>query len=465
MSRWLAPVLVLGCLTAYADGPSDARLEEVEALRKRVQALEQQNRDILNALEALKGRLEAKPAPAPAPAGAPAPVPAPAPATQPLLPKEFLIGDTKLKMYGFLRVDAIADSSLMDRTIVPMYVRSEDPGAPAAVRARNDNSAFSIDPRLTRIGLDFDAGTPANLGYAKLTGKVETDFDTVNNGPSTESRQVPRFRLAYIRLAWPEDFTLTAGQQWDVISPLLPSVQSHSVLWNAGNLGDRRPQLTLAYEPRVGQGKWSFATSAGLAGAIDNNDTDTNNTIDGSQSGQPILQGRIGYARPLWVVGKDAALGLWSHQSEASTATAIYGMSRFHSESFGMDLMLPVTAKLTLKGEAWHGRNLPDVRGGITQGVDGWGRLIGSEGGWAELAYKFSDRWTLVSGYTVDNPANSDLLDQAGARSRNTVLYIGPKFYFGKFEVGVEYLRWETDYKDLKDGTNNRFNLYTQMTF
>ena len=130
-----------------------------------------------------------------------------------------------------------------------------------------------------------------------------------------------------------------------------------------------------------------------------------------------------------------------------------------------MDLTLPITKAATLKGEVWHGRNLPDVRGGIAQGVDGWGRLIGSEGGWGELGYKFTDRYTLVGGYAIDNPVNGDVLDQAGARTRNTVSYLGNNFTFGRLEFGIEYLRWETEDKGLKDGTNNRFNLYSQFSF
>ncbi len=443
------------------------RQEELDRLKVQIQVLETQNRQMQQTLELLKTKLgEMSGTPVPPTIAPPAPVAAPAPA--PLIPKAFQIGkSTTVSLYGFLRVDGIVDRSQMDRTHVPMYVRSEDPGAPAAVRARNNEPAFSMDPRLTRIGFDFDGGTPQPLGYAKLTGKLETDFDTVNSGPSSESRQLPRIRLAYLRMAWPEDLTVTLGQQWDVISPLLPGVQAHSVLWNVGNLGDRRPQATVSYDPVLGPGRLSMTGSLGLAGAVDNADLDANSTLDGAQSGMPMLQGRLGYARPLWVEKKDASLGIWGHNAQYSSATAIglAGQNRFHGESYGMDLTLPMTQKLSFKGEAWQGRNLPDVRGGITQGVNGFGKVIASEGGWSELTYKFSDRYALLVGYAIDNPSDGDILDQAGGRTKNRVWYLGHKWTFGAMEFGVEYLNWVTDYKGLQSGENDRFNFYSQFNF
>ncbi len=173
---------------------ADSPLEEVEAL-------EAQNREMLKALKDLKGRITSAP-----------PVP---PAPAPTIPRTIAIGESStLKFSGFLRADVIMDTAAMNSTIVPFYVRSPDSGASAAQRARPDEGAFSIDPRLTRLVMEFDGGTPPSLAYAKLTGRLETDFDTSNSGPSTESRQVPRIREAFMRLAWPNDWTVTAGQAW-----------------------------------------------------------------------------------------------------------------------------------------------------------------------------------------------------------------------------------------------------------
>ena len=47
-------------------------------------------------------------------------------------------------------------------------------------------------------------------------------------------------------------------------------------MWNAGNVGDRRPQLRAAYERKVGRGKLSLLGGIGLTGAIDAQDLDNN---------------------------------------------------------------------------------------------------------------------------------------------------------------------------------------------
>jgi hypothetical protein len=55
---------------------------------------------------------------------------------------------------------------------------------------------------------------------------------------ASESRAVPRIRHAYGEMRW-DEFSILFGQTWDVISPLLPTINDDSLMWNAGNLGDR----------------------------------------------------------------------------------------------------------------------------------------------------------------------------------------------------------------------------------
>ncbi len=97
--------------------------------------------------------------------------------------------------------------------------------------------------------------------------------------------------------------------------------------------------------------------------------------------------------------------------------------------------------------------------------MDSWGRLIGSEGGWGELGYKVSDKYSLFGGYSSDHPGGGDILDQAGARADNTVWYLGNHFTLGRFEFGVEYFNWTTRYKGLNDGKSNLFGIYSQYNF
>ena len=69
------------------------------------------------------------------------------------------------------------------------------PRIPGTRRRPQQQAAFSKDPRLTRIGFDFD-WDPRGHRIRQAHQQLETDFDTVNNGPSSNPA-VPRIRLAY----------------------------------------------------------------------------------------------------------------------------------------------------------------------------------------------------------------------------------------------------------------------------
>ena len=227
---------------------------EIETLRHRLEEVERQNRALGQTLLELKSRLDAlSPVEAASTssglsaslAKAEPQASAPASATdknQPVRWSELLGEGNKIKLYGFLRLDMDFDSQHPNNTQIPFFITSPD------VRANGTtNGDYSIHPRLTRLGIDYTGPQIAKLGNARLSGKLETDFE---NGGS-ESRQIIRIRHAYLRLDWKEA-SLLAGQTWDIVSPLFPTVNSDSLMWNAGNVGDRRPQVRAAYEPRVG---------------------------------------------------------------------------------------------------------------------------------------------------------------------------------------------------------------------
>ena len=142
-----------------------------------------------------------------------------------------------IKFYGFLRMEAYYTTARMDNTVIPFFVRNESNG-----EAENDDDAFAFDARLTRFGFDIDGG---KLCKTAITAKLETDFANFVPGIQ-ESRETPRMRLAYINLKNDKTY-LRIGQDWDVISPLFPAINAESLMWNAGNLGDRRPQVQFGW--------------------------------------------------------------------------------------------------------------------------------------------------------------------------------------------------------------------------
>lgn len=380
------------------------------------------------------------------------------------------VGKSQFKLYGFLRLDAIYDDSRPSNTQVPAFIRSEDPAAPAAVASQRNTDDFTIHPRLTRFGIDFGGPTVPLLGGATTAGKLEVDF---YNLPSSESRNAPRMRHAFLRLGW-DEFSLLAGQTSDVISPIFPVVNPDFVMWGAGNLGDRRPQFRAEYAPQAGKAKLILQTAAGLTGANDAQDLDpatAGGFRDGETSGRPTLQARAGIAMPLWTK-QNAEFGIWGHRAWEQTDSAIglSGRRHFSSEAIGIDLTLPLLAdKIWLKGELWKGKNLDDVRGAILQGINvTTGDEVRAEGGFIELAGRPLKWMTLHAGYSTDNPRNSDL-PTAGAtvgRALNEIYYAAWRGYFDPIDVGFDYLNWTTEYNGgVGKGQDNRFQAFISYKF
>jgi len=419
--------------------------------------------------------------------GAEAPVPAAPVAPEP--PKSqglsLTVGETSIKFYGFVRLDMHYDDSHPNNTQLISCIKSEDKNAAAALPgvAEMPNSAdFTMSARLTRFGVDVTSPTIAMLGDARASAKIEIDF--LANGGSEAvsiSRAVPRMRLAYLKLAW-DDFSILAGQGWDVFSPLNPTVNGEFVMWGAGNLGDRRPMIMADYHPAVAGGTLILQGEVGLTGAVDNQNLDvgavTTTVRDGEASAVPTFMARIAYKHPhLWVEKKTFEVGVWGDfaKEHLDRLPAGYTENRFTSTGFGLDVTLPLHDLVDIRGEVWGGKNLDDVRGGILQGisnVDG-GTEVRSRGYWIEAAVKPLDWYTLHLGTSRDNPFNHDIAAPVAATNApagavdNHVFYVGNRFNLGGgLLLGFDYLHWTTQWRgDLANGTDNRFSVVAQLSF
>jgi hypothetical protein len=263
--------------------------------------------------------------------------------------------------------------------------------------------------------------------------------------------------------------TFLAGQTWDVFSPLLPTVNADTLQWNAGNLGDRRGQVRLSWEPPAAGGVLTVAGAAGLTGAVDSQDLDGDGVRDGEASGRPNLQSRVAWMKKL-SGGRRLGFGASGHFAWQETLTPIAGKDTFRSHSINVDWTLPLHARIQFQGEAWTGRNLADFRGGIAQSVNtaaadpGFGEEIESQGGWAEVTFKIGSRASITPGYSMDDPEDADV--PTGGRIKNRVAYTTLKYMpDASFTAGVDLLRWRTDFEGLNEGVDNRINLYLTYNF
>jgi hypothetical protein len=409
---------------------------DIAALRQRIAELEQQNQRILHQLAELSDQLAAKP-----------PEAASTVVEAPMVPPDAISTEgnrSRLSFYGFARVDAIFDDSRPNAAQVPTYIISEAPGT-------EDDGNFTLHPRLTRLGLNYNGGNIDLLGGARISARIETDFQ---NGGS-ESRAIMRYRHAWAKLDWAHS-SLLLGQTWDIISPLYPTVNPDTMMWNAGNLGDRRVQIRYTYNPNS---NISIAAGLGLTGAVNLQDLDANGVRDGEDAGTPHFQARAGYTSPLF------DLGVSGHYANEETVTAFNGVTDFDSRSVGVDFVFRPLDRLSVKGEFWTGAGLGDVRGGIGQSINTLtGNEIDSNGGWIELGFKATADYTMSAGWTYDNPDNADLM--AGGRKLNRVWYMTHQLRLApSFLIGLDYLHWTTDYLGLPKGDDNRLDIYSVYTF
>ncbi|HZO88319.1 MAG TPA: transglutaminase domain-containing protein [Chthonomonadaceae bacterium] len=375
------------------------------------------------------------------------PLPAP-PAKPPTIPT--VASRERVSVYGFLRLDTIWDSGATNNSQTPFFVQS--PSSPNVTRA--GNSVLTLHPRLTRLGLNFAAPPDTLKGY-NITGKFEMDWQN-GSGLTPESRPLLRIRHAYLQLQRGAS-SLLLGQTWDIISPLYPSPNDDTLMWNAGNLGDRRPQIRYAYDPTTSP--FNLAFGVGLASAVDNQDLDTNGIRDGEDSGLPNVQMRLGWK------SRTASAGVWGHYAWETATKMVAGQGSFPGYSIGLDLLWQPTARWDLRGELWTGQNLSDFRGGIGQGVNPTtGLPIRSSGGWVEAGFQPTRLYRIALGYTLDSPNVRDI--PAGGRTRNDAIYLANRWRIGgNTSVGLNYLFWTTQYKGLATGTDHRLDAFVQHDF
>jgi len=93
------------------------------------------------------------------------------------------------------------------------------------------------------------------------------------------------------------------------------------------------------------------------------------------------------------------------------------------------------------------------------------GKEIEARGGWIQIGYQATGAWKVFLGYSFDDP--DDGLPAAGARDKNTVIYLGNRIACGPVVFGADYLNWTTEFSGsgADDGTDNRFNFFAQYNF
>lgn len=364
------------------------------------------------------------------------PAPAPAGAAE----KKNVLSSLDLEFYGYVKADASYDSSRTTPGNFVVYVDSE--------ATRQNDDEFNLTANQTRLGLNISGPSSDTL---KTTGRVEFDF---YGNYASENKAKIQMRHAYLVLDWPKArFNILAGQTSDIMSPLVPNTLNYTVLWDAGNIGYRRPQVRLTQIVPMGE-KASLKLEGGVARTIGR--TDLTDSESGEDAGFPALEGRASVTFPFFGP-KPTTVGISGHWGTEEYDLDVTGSHiQFRSWSVNLDVTQPVCSWLTIKGELFAGENLNQYFGGIGQGVNTTTlREISAEGRWVAASLGPWSQWSFNMGAGIDSVNRNDVT--AGSRTQNTSVFANVLYSLNKHaQLGVEVSRWNTHYLGPGDADDMR---------
>ena len=402
--------LCFGASIGGSQGDDDSK-QRIEKLEKELSDMKQSMaaQEAKTTAEAAKATAEAKAATEAAKAAVEAAKPVIEPNTaKPVVAttdKKPVMSGLDVEIYGRLKLDAVYDSARMDTGDFAKWVRPH--------RGNNDDGQTAVTANESRLGAYIYG--PKNDDF-KTGGRVEVDF----YGGGAENKSNPMLRHAYMTIDWPkEKFGILAGQTSDVISPLVPDTLNYSVDWWVGNIGYRRPQIRLTQGYTLTKDvelkfEGAIARTIGRtnAGILSADQADT-----GENSGTPSLQGRVSATLPLLgykpaTIGFSGHYGKEKYDTAPSSSVTATGDQDIRHWSVNVDFLQPVTAWLTIKGEAFKGENLDAYLGGIGQGVRNVGtsaapkydKEIGDRGGWIQAGLGPWGKWRFNVGIGHDEP-------------------------------------------------------------
>jgi hypothetical protein len=337
-------------------------------------------------------------------------------------------------LYGYVKLDAAWDTG----EVVPgdfvkwVNLESED----------SDETQFNTTVNETRVGLligekeeDDDA--------LQVSGRFEIDFYGGGNDGSPE----PRMRQGFVRMDWPRSrFNLLVGQTSDVISPLFPRTLNYPVAWWAGNIGFRRLQVRLGKAVEVGTVS-EFRVTGAITRDIRSSKSVFGAVDSGAVSAQPGFQLHLGWVKKNRLAGP-LSIGVSGHYLKEEFEIDADGLTEeFDSWSANLDLEIPLTQRVRIKGELRTGENLAPYLGGIGQGVNLERVLeIGSTGGWLSLEMVRFHNVAYHLGVSVDRVDEEDV--EVGGRIRNSSVFANGVWALHRHvELGLELSYWQTRYK------------------
>lgn len=349
--------------------------------------------------------------------------------------------------YGAFQVDGAYDQNLTSHGNFSMWVQPQS--------IDENDEQFNMTANATRFGVVANTVTRRTID---ITGQLEFDlYAGVFSGATTEENNpMLLLRHAYFQVESPSA-RLTAGQTWDLVSPLNPPTLNYASLWGCGNIGYRRPQISAAMKVNP-DANTDVTVSGGFFRTIGSDLTPTFSLAagetrdisdDGTDAGIPSFQTQININHQL-PAGDQIQLGISGLYGKLKAETNLGNYEKYESWAVSGYGTISLVSGFGVAGELFVGSNLHSYFGGILN--DSRIQGVAARGGWGAAWIQPTEDIRLNAGMGIDDPKDEDLVD---GRTQNRCIFANVNYSFvPQVTFGFEVSQWETRYK-LSDRAEN----------
>jgi hypothetical protein len=331
-----------------------------------------------------------------------------------------------VKISGLVLMNAYSNRGSVDITDL----------ANRAIPSYSDGSAGAT-LRQTILGVQVFG---PELAGAQTSANASVDFfGGVPQRPYGSTAGLVRIREATVHLDW-KNTGLTVGQQTLFFSPLSPTsyatLAEPALSW-AGNLWTWTPQAVLEHRFHTSDESY-FAVSGGVLAALSEDPPQGLAPTPGESSRRPAVAAHAGWTST--ASGHPLGFGVGAYHSNLH-----YNYER-ETDSWAVtsDWQVPIGRMVAFSGEAYRGRAVGGLGGGIWQSVVYNGdpslqstgfRPVNSAGGWAQIKVSPFTKWEFNLAIGQDNVFARDLRwapvlqsSYAGASARNRLAFTNVVF-------------------------------------
>ena len=310
----------------------------------------------------------------------------------------------------------------------------------ASPNSAREDSAFGINVRNTRLGLDFAPRPEAGIAVG---GKAEVDFvDSEDTGGFPKSIRI-RHIYGTVEL-W--GLTVLVGQTWSFLHQIEPATVNTTNLFGQGHIYDRVPQVRVSKEwGNLRVALQALTQRQGLGALVGPGAGGSSISSD-----QPNWQGEVHYRVPDGPL-KGALVGVGGSVGSVRVKTPVGGESVEHWAA-GLELFLPYTLgpyTLSLGAKGWVGQGAGyGTAADQFAVVDAAGRpeSIRSLGGFLDLGVA-RGRWAVHAIVGLDDPEDTVRGVAVDRRLNRTVLTNVTYALTKWLDLGLEYQFVETKYR------------------